>query len=107
MQVAVAGAECLVLASRYEGFGMPLLEALACGTPVVASDLAVHREVCGPHGSFVPAGDADALAEVLTTTLVEGRSNGSDHARRKWASAWTWERCATATLEAYERAANS
>ena len=107
LRAAVAGADCLVLASRYEGFGMPLLEALGCGTPVVASDLAVHREVCGPHASFVPVGDAGGLAEVLVSTLVDGRDEASDRVRREWAAQWTWERCARATLEAYQKAATT
>ena len=107
LRAIVAGADCLVLASRYEGFGMPLLEALGCGTPVVASDLAVHREVCGPYARLVPVGDVEALAEVLTATLAAGRDAVSDRGRREWAAQWTWERCAQATLEAYRRAATS
>jgi glycosyltransferase involved in cell wall biosynthesis len=107
LRTTVAGADCLVLASRYEGFGLPLLEALGCGTPVVASDLAVHREVCGPHARVAPVGDVGALAEVLTATLAEGRGDDADRARRAWASRWTWERCARATLDAYEKALGS
>ena len=107
LHTAVAGAGCLVLASRYEGFGMPLLEALACGTPVVASDLPVHREVCGPHARVAPVGDAEALADVLTTTLADGRDETADQDRRAWAAEWTWERCARTTLEAYRKAAGS
>ena len=86
LRAIVAGADCLVLASRSEGFGMPLLEALGCGTPVVASDLAVHREVCGPYARLVPVGDTEALAEVLTATLAAGRDEDSDRGRREWAA---------------------
>jgi glycosyltransferase involved in cell wall biosynthesis len=107
LRTTVAGADCLVLASRYEGFGLPLLEALGCGTPVVASDLPVHREVCGPHARLAPVGDVEALAEVLTATLAEARDEAADSVRRAWAAQWTWERCARATLAAYERAVSS
>lgn len=101
----VAGAQALLLMSVEEGFGLPLLEALACGTPVVASDLPVHREVAGPHGTYVPVGDADALAAALIAVAEQPRQRQAVEARRQWASGWTWERCALATLAAYEAAA--
>jgi glycosyltransferase involved in cell wall biosynthesis len=60
------GALALVLPSHVEGFGLPAVEALAQGTPVIASDLAVLREVLGSAGArFVPPGDARALAGAL------------------------------------------
>ncbi len=66
----VANATALVFPSRYEGFGLPPLEALAAGTPVVASDLPALREVLGSHASFVPPDDVDALREALLQTLA-------------------------------------
>jgi len=61
-----AGALALVLPSRLEGFGLPPVEALAHGTPVIASDLPVLREVLGDAGArYVPPGDAPALADAL------------------------------------------
>lgn len=100
----VAGATCLAFPSRNEGFGLPPLEALACGTPVVASDLPVLHEVLGPHARFVAAADRDALAAALELTM---RDDGPTPraARRRHAAAWTWERCASATLGAYQLAA--
>ena len=99
----VAGAACLVFPSRYEGFGLPPLEAFAAGTPVVASDLPVTREVTGRHARLVPVGDADALADALAATLADGGPTGAAE-RREHAHGFTWTRCATATRVAYRRA---
>jgi glycosyltransferase involved in cell wall biosynthesis len=67
----VAGAAALVFSSRYEGFGLPPLQALACGTPVVASDLPALREVLGEQADLVPVGDPDGLAEALGRVLTD------------------------------------
>ncbi len=101
----VAGAELLAFPSRREGFGLPPLEALACGTPVVASDLPVTREVLGDAALLVPPGDVPAFGDALATTLDAGRGEERDEAQRRTrAAAFTWDRCAEATLEAYHRA---
>ena len=65
----VTGAAALVFPSWYEGFGLPALEALACGTPVVATDLPALREVLGDQAELVPPGDAAALAGALARVL--------------------------------------
>jgi len=99
----VAGAACLAYPSRYEGFGLPPLEAMTAGVPVVTSDIAVCREVLGAHARYAPVGDADALAAALRATLADaGPTTASE--RRAWASAYTWEACAAGTLAAYTRA---
>lgn len=103
LRALVAGAACLVYPSRYEGFGLPPLEAFACGTPVVASDLPVIREVTGTLARLVPVGDADALAEALATTLADGGPTGAAD-RRTRAAGFTWARCAETTRSAYRRA---
>ena len=102
----VAHASVFVFPSRYEGFGLPPLEALAAGTPVVASDLPVLREVLGEQASYVPVGDADALADTIGRALRAGDGGpGGRAARRAHAARFTWARCARATVAAYERAA--
>jgi glycosyltransferase involved in cell wall biosynthesis len=105
LRPVVAGASCLVFPSRYEGFGLPPLEALAAGTPVVASDLAVCREVLGPHARYAPVGDVEALADAIAATLERGGPT-SEADRRAHAAAHTWAACAQATRRAYELAAS-
>ena len=58
-------ADIFVFPSLCESFGHPLVEAMAAGLPVVASDIAVHREICGDAGAYFPVLDAQALAAQL------------------------------------------
>lgn len=59
------GCSALVYPSKWEGFGIPPLEALACGSPVIASDIPVHREVLGDAAFFVKLGDTQSWASVF------------------------------------------
>jgi glycosyltransferase involved in cell wall biosynthesis len=100
----LAGAAALALPSRYEGFGLPVLEALASGTPVLASHLPVLREVGGEYVRFLPVGDPDAWAEALAA--APSRREAHDPAPGiSWARRWTWGRCAEKTRFAYRAAA--
>lgn len=102
---AVAHAAALVHPATYEGFGLPPLEALATGTPVVASDIPVLREVLGDQATFAPPGDADAWAAAIAATL---RGNDTGRAARvARARTFTWGRCARETAAAYDRALRS
>jgi glycosyltransferase involved in cell wall biosynthesis len=97
----VAGARCLAFPSRYEGFGLPPLEALACGVPVVVSDLPATREVLQDQAIYTSGIDADAIAAGLSLALQACDSAATRTARRAYAANWTWPRCAEQVLAAY------
>jgi glycosyltransferase involved in cell wall biosynthesis len=99
-----AGAAAFAFPSRYEGFGLPPLEALACGVPVVAADLPALREVLGEQATFVDPDDSAALAGALAKALAGDGGPAARAARRARAARYTWAGCAEATLDAWRRA---
>ncbi|WP_367135308.1 glycosyltransferase family 4 protein [Saccharothrix sp. HUAS TT1] len=105
LRSVVAGAAALVLPSRDEGFGLPVLEALACNVPVVCTDVAALREVAGGHAAHVPVGDVEALASAMEDAVQAPPTAAAQAARRTHAAEFTWRRTAQATLTAYRRAA--
>ncbi len=88
------GAHALVFPSDYEGFGLPPVEALACGTPVVASDVPALREVLGDRATFVPVDDADGLIAAAEAATRPAPAPPE----------WTWEDAAAATWDVYAEA---
>jgi glycosyltransferase involved in cell wall biosynthesis len=94
-----------VYPSLYEGFGFPVLEAMACGVPVVTSNTSSMAEIAGEAALLVDPFDASALAQALGKVLRDPRLAG-DLGRRGLARAreFTWSRTATGTLEVYREA---
>lgn len=82
----LTGADALLYPSRYEGFGLPPLEAWACGTPALVSDLPVLRESTEERATFLPLGDSDAWANALRSALA-GELPVPDLPRWTWADA--------------------
>ena len=91
-----------VLPSLYEGFGIPLVEAMACGTPVVASDASSFPEVVGDAGLLVDPSDESLWAERLVSLLRDAdlrRTLGQKAVDR--ARLFTWETMTEKTIDAY------
>jgi glycosyltransferase involved in cell wall biosynthesis len=95
----------LIFPSRYEGFGLPALEALACGTPVVGSDRASLPEVVGDAGVLLDPDDAKGMAGALIQLALDDDFRAEMSRRAVAQSArFSWDRTAQATLAAYRDA---
>jgi glycosyltransferase involved in cell wall biosynthesis len=98
------GAGAFVFPSLYEGFGLPVIEAMACGTPVITSTSSSLPEVAGSAALLVDPRDVTALAEAMYRVLMDDalagrlREDGINRARR-----FTWDRTGHATVDLYER----
>src|ERR1700736_5246108 len=93
-------AGCLIFPSRYEGFGLPCLEAMACGCPVAAFRNSSLPEVVDDAGELVDDGDAEALGRAAARMSAEPeqwRRLGLERAK-----AFSWRKTARATIAAYE-----
>ncbi len=99
-------ADAFVLISRYESFGLVLLEAMACGAPVITSAIDNLDDVVGTAAVRVPPTDVDAISEAMIAVLGSAElradlaARGLDQARR-----FSWERCARETLDVYRELA--
>jgi len=104
----MSSAIAFVFPSHYEGFGLPPLEAMACGTPVIVSDRGSLPQIAGDGGLCVSPDDPDALAAAMERVITEPslcerlRAAGLAQSRR-----FGWERCAHETTAAYRHAAEA
>jgi len=100
-------ADLFAFPSLYEGFGLPPLEALACGTPVVTSDASSLPEVVGQAGLMVKATDVEALAQAMQRVLEDNALREEMIARGlQQAKKFTWEKAAAKLLSLYEAISN-
>lgn len=96
--------DCLLFPSLYEGFGSPPLEAMACGTPVITSNVASIPEVVGDAAIMLSPRDIDGLAKAVKK-ILENEILRNDYVKRGYlnASRFTWERCASEVFSLYKK----
>lgn len=102
---ALRGATALVSASRDEGFGIPLVEAMGVGTPVVVSDIPVFREVGGDAGAYVDPDDVDGFVAAIRTLADPEVRAARGAAARERARRYDWAASARTLLDLLERTA--
>ncbi|MDF1513164.1 MAG: glycosyltransferase, partial [Anaerolineae bacterium] len=98
------GASALIMPSFYEGFGLPALEAMQCGTPVIVSNRASLPEVVGDAGLLVDPENPDALADAMWRIATDEEL--CQHLRELgliWTKGFSWETTARETLQVYQR----
>jgi len=105
-------AALVLMPSEAEGFGLPLLEALACGTPVLASDIAALREVGGAAAEYAPAGRVDAWAVAAERLLRERQNDAISWTARRHRAAgraaqFSWDESVASTVALYRTLAGS
>ncbi len=100
-----SAAQLFVYPSSYEGFGLPVIEALACGAPTITTDASSLPEAAGDAALLVPPDDIAALAETISRVLADSNLQSELAARGPaQAAKFTWQDCARDTANTYARA---
>lgn len=95
-------ATAVICSSEMEGFGLPVLEAMALGTPVISTDRGALSEVVGNGGMLVECGDAVSLASAMLKLQKPNTREEMVERGREQASSFSWDACARATIAAYQ-----
>ena len=99
-----AGAKLFVYPSLYEGFGMPPLEAMACGIPVISSNRASLPEVVGQAGVMVDPEDINAVSHAIESVLTDSQKHHTmSREGLRQAAKFTWQACAEKTFGVYQK----
>jgi len=105
LPAVISGAAAYVLASFYEGFGLPILEAMACGTPVVCSNTSSMPELGGDAACYFDPYNTESMVAAIATVLEDGNLRAEMRERGlAQAARFSWQRTAKETLAVYERA---
>ena len=102
----VANCAALVQPSLYEGFGLPPLEAMACGRRVAVARTSSLPEVCGDAATYFDPLDTGSIARALEIVAWDSANEAADSQRRRaWARRFDWDLCAEATVQQLAHAA--
>lgn len=100
-------AACFAWPSRYEGFGLPVLEAMACGTPVVAGNRGSLPEIVGDAGFLVEPDDTNRMAGAIIASVIDEPLRAQHRAKGlAQAAKFSWQKCAAETVEVYRQVLN-
>lgn len=103
ISVLYSNADLFVYPSWHEGFGFPLLEAMKCGVPVIASDIPTHREIGGDAAIFVPPSDVESFAQKFSLLLSDVQLRTDlVKAGKSRSELFTWKKTAQAMLDIYK-----
>jgi glycosyltransferase involved in cell wall biosynthesis len=97
----IQNAGALVQPSVYEGFGLLVIEAMACGCAVVATDIPPFREIADGAALLVPRDDVGALTAAVRDVVTSGRRRALAESGLARAGQFSWDRCARETLDVY------
>ncbi|MBE9531210.1 MAG: glycosyltransferase family 4 protein, partial [Proteobacteria bacterium] len=108
LRTVFSSATIFAFPSLYEGFGIPILEAMACGTPVITSNVSSMPEVAGDAAKLVNPFDIEDIKEAIQFLLEnEDVREAMTKKGLKRAAEFSWDRCARETLEVYHKTVDS